>query len=90
MSVDMNANAAALAADQPVNPSPVAPTGATLTIVPAGPSAFDHAALLLGALVLVAAAIFDSYHSLSAVEWGVIGVAVAALGVKGTLGIPQP
>jgi hypothetical protein len=54
------------------------------------PSAWDHLALILAAVILVAAAVFDSYRTLSPIEWGAIATAVGGLGVKGGTGIPRP
>jgi hypothetical protein len=51
------------------------------------PSAWDHAALVLGSLVLVGAAVVDSFHSLSGTDWAAIAAGAASLGVKGFTGI---
>jgi hypothetical protein len=54
------------------------------------PSAFDHLALILGALALVGAAVLDSFHPLNGGEWAAILVAAGALGVKGATNLLPP
>ncbi len=46
-------------------------------------STWTHVSAVLGAVILAGAAVFDSFHSLSSVDWTAVGVAAAALGAKG-------
>ena len=73
---------------QTVNTSPGTVTTMPLAITPPPAvsttvSAWDHVSLLLGAAVLVLAAIINVFHPLAATDWTLFGLAAASLGVKG-------
>lgn len=50
------------------------------------PSAWDHAAILLGAVIGAGAVVLDVFHPLAVQDWGVLAVVLAGLGYKGFRG----
>lgn len=65
----------------------IAPTPPATATITTGPDVWNHISLIIGALILVASVLLNSFRPLAATDWTIIGVAAAALGVKGTTGI---